>query len=90
MTDRTDSLGRKIPVYDRSAAGKKSAVTRKEKHGADVHARAGANGGKRRTRGYFGYLADHGETDKLHAISQKGGQKAAERKRVDSLDRDGR
>lgn len=69
MTERRDSLGRIIPTYDRSAQAKKAQANRKKKEGEDVHARIGARGGSRRTRGYFGKLKDQGETDKLKALS---------------------
>lgn len=87
MTDRFDKLGRRIPVYDRSAAGKKSAKTRKEKHGDNDHARAGALGGKHRTRGYFGYLKDNHEEETLRALSQaaREAKKARKAERSDSV-----
>lgn len=68
---RVDSLGRKIPAFDRSAAGKKAAQTRKERYGSDIHARVGRLGGNSRTRGYFGKLKDEGKTDELKKISEE-------------------
>lgn len=56
MEEKRDKLGRRIPQFDRSAAGKKSAKTQKEKYGPDFHSRIGADGGRKRTRGYFGKL----------------------------------
>lgn len=94
MTDkeskpRVDSLGRRIPTYDRSAAGKKSAATRRKRHGND-HARAGAIGGSRRTRGYFGKLKDEGKEDELRAISKVAAEarKQAREHREHATDRD--
>ena len=68
---RVDSLGRKIPTFNRSAAGKKAAQTRKERYGSDIHARVGRLGGNSRTRGYFGKLKDEGKTDELKKISEE-------------------
>jgi len=68
---RVDSLGRKIPTFNRSAAGKKAAQTRKERYGSDIHARIGRLGGNSRTRGYFGKLKDEGKTDELKKISEE-------------------
>lgn len=69
---RFDKLGRRIPEFDRSAAGKKSAKTQKEKYGTDFHSRIGTRGASMRTRGNFGKLKDEDpETHK--AISKKGG-----------------
>lgn len=72
MTDRFDKLGRRIPQFDRSAAGAKGAQTQKEKHGNDFHARHGAAGGRKRTRGYFGTLKDSGDTATIIANAKKG------------------
>lgn len=69
---RYDKLGRKIPEFDRSAANKKGAQTRKEVHGTDVHSRIGSMGARLRTRGYFGKLKDEGKDDELKKLSQKG------------------
>jgi len=69
---KVDKLGRKIPEFDRSAANKKGAVTRKELYGTDTHSRAGSVGGRVRTRGYFGKLKDDGQTEELKKLSQKG------------------
>ena len=66
-----DKLGRKIPEFDRSAANKKGAQTRKEKHGADIHSRIGRVGASLGTRGYFGKLKDDGKTEELKALSRK-------------------
>lgn len=79
MTERRDSLGRIIPTYDRSAQAKKAQANRKKKEGKDVHARIGAVGGNRRTRGYFGKLKDQGETDKLKALSRVAVEKSRNR-----------
>ena len=69
---KVDKLGRKIPEFDRSAANKKGAATRKEIYGTDTHSRAGSVGGRVRTRGYFGKLKDDGQTEELKKLSQKG------------------
>lgn len=69
---RYDKLGRKIPDFDRSAANKKGAQTRKELHGANIHSRIGRLGASLGTRGYFGKLKDEGKIDELKALSQKG------------------
>ncbi len=71
MKIRYDTLGRRIPEFDRSAANKKAAKTRKEVHGIDDHARAGAIGGRARGRGYFGKLKDEGNEEELRALSKK-------------------
>jgi len=72
MEERRDKLGRRIPQFDRSAAGKKSAQTQKEKYGPDFHKRIGADGGRHRTRGYLGKLkAESPET--LRQVTSKGG-----------------
>ena len=70
---RFDKLGRRIPEFDRSAAGRKSAKTQKEKYGNDFHARIGADGGRRRTAGNFGKLKDN-DPEALQEISSKGGK----------------
>jgi hypothetical protein len=72
MTETFDSLGRRKPKFDRSKAGKKGAATAKVKYGNDFHARIGADGGSRRTRGYLGKLKDEGKTVELKAVTQKG------------------
>lgn len=79
MTEKRDSLGRRIPTYDRSAQAKKAQANRKEREGDDVHARIGAIGGKRRARGYFGNLKDQGKTDELAAISRAASEKSRSR-----------
>lgn len=77
---RYDKLGRRIPEFDRSAANKKGAKTRKENHGADVHSRVGRMGASLGTRGYFGKLKDEGKLDELKALSQKGIETREKRK----------
>lgn len=74
MADRLDKLGRRIPQFDRSAAGKKSAKTQKEKYGPDHHSRIGTNGARKRTRGYFGKLKDEGKTAELSSIAKEARQ----------------
>lgn len=74
MLIKRDSLGRRIPEFDRSASARKGAQTRKENHGNNDHARAGSIGGRARKRGYLGTLKDSGNEAKLKAITQKGGQ----------------
>ena len=69
---RFDKLGRRIPEFDRSAAGRKSAQTQKEKYGNDFHARIGADGGRRRTAGHFGKLKNE-NPEALQELSSKGG-----------------
>lgn len=69
---KLDKLGRRIPQFDRSAAGRKASKTRKDKYGADVHKRTGSVGGRLRTRGYFGRLKDEGKTDELKKIATEG------------------
>lgn len=71
MTDRKDSLGRKIPNYDRSAVNKRAAATVKETQGEDFHSRNGTDGGRARKRGYFGTLKDNGQTEKLKELSHQ-------------------
>lgn len=79
MEDRRDKLGRRIPQFDRSAAGKKAMETLKEKNGTDYPKRIGTNGGRKRTRGYLGRLKDEGKTEELSAIA-KNARKARETK----------
>ena len=71
MAERRDKLGRRIPVYDRSAANKRGNATKKEKYGTDYHARIGADGGRHRGRGYFGQLKDEGKTEELKNLAQQ-------------------
>lgn len=73
MAERFDKLGRRIPEFDRSAAGKKAAATNKEK---DEHHynKLGTAGGKRRTRGYFGKLKDEGRIEELRKVSDHRGR----------------
>lgn len=70
MTDRRDKLGRRIPQFDRSAAGKKASKTSKEKYGPDHHKRIGIIGARLGTPGYFGKLKAEGKTDELKKLSQ--------------------
>lgn len=71
MSERRDKLGRRIPDFDRSAAGKKSAKTQKEKYGDDYHKRIGTRGASMRTRGHFGKLKAEGKTAKIKAYSKE-------------------
>ena len=71
MTDKLDKLGRRIPQFDRSAAGKKSAKTAKERHGTTKYKRARSIAGSRSKRGYFGTLKDEGKIEELKEISKK-------------------
>lgn len=71
MVEKRDKLGRRIPQFDRSAAGKKAMQTLKEKNGADYPKRIGTAGGSKRTRGHFGKLKDEGDEEKLKSISKE-------------------
>lgn len=71
MTERRDKLGRRIPQFDRSAAGKKAMQTLKEKNGTDYPSRIGTNGGRKRTRGYLGKLKDEGKEEELKNLSKQ-------------------
>lgn len=71
MSEKLDKLGRRIPQFDRSAAGKKAMATLKEKNGEDYPSRIGAHGGHKRTRGHFGKLKDEGHEEKLKSISKE-------------------
>lgn len=82
MTEKRDKLGRRIPQFDRSEAGKRSAKTRKENHGNDTHARAGSLGGRARTRGYFGKLKDEGKIDELRKVTRKGAETTNAKRRA--------
>ncbi len=75
MSKQFDILGRRIPQYDRSAAGKRGAITRKEKYGDDFHKRIGSDGGSNRKRGYLGTLKDEGRTTELAEIAHLGSKK---------------
>lgn len=77
MEQKRDKLGRKIPVFDRSAAAVKANKTNKEKYGNDYHTRIGTSGGSKRTRGYFGHLKDEGKTEQLKAIAKDAAAKSA-------------
>lgn len=72
MTDKRDKLGRRIPQFDRVAAGKKASVTSKEKYGADVHKRNGIIGARLGTPGYFGKLKAEGKTAELKKLASEG------------------
>lgn len=82
MAQRYDKLGRRIPEFDRSAANKQGAKTKKEKYGPDYHAGIGANGGRARKRGYFGKLKDEGKTAELREIQRRGAETTNEAKRL--------
>lgn len=69
---RLDKLGRRIPEFDRSAANRKGAQTRKDKYGTNIHSRVGSMGARMRTRGYFGKLKAEGKEDELKKLSQRG------------------
>lgn len=71
MTEKLDKLGRRIPQFDRSAAGKKSAQTAKERHGTAKYKRNRAAAGSRSKRGYFGTLKDEGKIEELKEISKR-------------------
>lgn len=71
MSERRDKLGRRIPDFDRSAAGKKGMETQKEKYGPNHPSRIGTIGGHKRTRGHFGKLKDEGREEELKALSEK-------------------
>lgn len=86
---RHDSLGRRIPEFDRSAANKKAAATRKEREGDDVYSRIGSLGARHRTRGYFGKLKDEGKLDELKALSDKGVTARRARRGRDSIHNNG-
>lgn len=73
MSDiKRDKLGRRIPEFDRSAAGKKAAKTLKEKHGEDHFRKLNSSADHSGNRGYLGSLKDAGETEKLKEVTQKG------------------
>lgn len=77
---RYDKIGRRIPEFDRSAAGRKASQTRRanKKYGPDFDKRTGVIGGRVRTRGYFGKLKDEGRESELKALSEKGTIKSVE------------
>ena len=58
---RRDSLGRKVPTFDRVAAGKKAAKTRKAKYGEERIAKWGAKGGKAKVNKGFAVTGDAAE-----------------------------
>lgn len=78
MVQRFDSLGRRIPDFDRKAAAKKAQKTREEKYGPDYNKRIGSLGARLGTRGYFGKLKDT-DPKKLKEISSKASKKSASR-----------
>lgn len=73
MKERLDKLGRRIPKFDRVAAGKKAAVINKEK---DEHhySKLGSVGGRRTGRGHFGRLKDEGRIEELREVSSHQGR----------------
>lgn len=97
MTERRDKLGRIIPKFDRSAANKKGAETKKERHGEDFYPRIGSDGGRSRSerkRGYFGILKDQGKTEELKDLAHRGAVKSnqiqAERRKEHDSEEDER
>lgn len=70
---RFDRIGRRIPEYDRKAAGAKGKKTRDEKYGPNHMAAIAVSGGRRRGRGYLGYLRDT-DPEKLKELAQKAGK----------------
>lgn len=82
MEQKFDKLGRKIPVFDRSAAAIKGNKTNKEKYGTDYHSRIGAIGGSKRTRGYFGQLKDQGKIEELKTISVQAAKRSAQTRKA--------
>lgn len=79
LMKKVDTMGRRVPKFDRQAAGRKAALTRKEREGENIHSRIGAIGGRHRKRGYFGTLKDQGKDRELKIIQRRGGQ-ASKRK----------
>ena len=73
--NRFDKLGRRIPEFDRSAAARKGAKTKKEKYRPDKHSRDGSLGARMRTRGYFGQLKAE-DPKKLTELAQKGAEQS--------------
>lgn len=67
---RYDKLGRKIPEFDRSAAGKKGAQTRLKKD-PDFYSKIGYRGGKAHGRGYLGKLKEE-NPEELARVQAKG------------------
>lgn len=49
----------------------------------DYYAKLGARGGKKPTRGYFGYLKDTGQSQRLAALGAAGGYAKAAKSRGD-------
>ena len=88
MAERRDKLGRRIPEFDRSAAGKKANQTRREKYGPDYDKRTGAAGGSKRTRGYFGKLKDEGKEAELKALSAQATKKSIEVRKAKKAERE--
>lgn len=76
MVIKRDSLGRRIPEFDRKAAGKKGHETRKKVYGDDYNARIGALGGSHRGRGHLGKLKDEGRTEELRTITKIGARES--------------
>ena len=76
MTERRDSLGRRIPDFDRTAAAKKAHQTKREKYGDDYQRRVTSDAGKRRTPGYFGKLKAEGRTAELAELAREGQAKS--------------
>lgn len=72
---KLDKLGRRIPEFDRSAAARKGAKTKKEKYGPDKHSRDGSLGARLGTRGYFGYLKAE-DPEKLKELAQQGAKRS--------------
>lgn len=73
MTDERDTLGRRIPQFDRVAAGKKAAAIHKEKDERH-YSKLGSVGGTRPKRGYFGKLRDDGRIEELRRVTSHNGR----------------
>lgn len=77
---KLDKLGRRIPVFDRSAANKKGVETQRKKD-KNYYSKLAAKGGKASKGGYFRTLAEK-DPEALKEISRK----AHEAKRAKRLE----
>lgn len=86
---RYDKLGRRIPVFDRKAAGKKTAETVRKKYGDDHYKKIRSKGGKMSTRGYFGKLKEDGNIEELREIQRRGAKTTNETMRLKHAEENG-
>lgn len=68
---KLDKLGRKIPQFDRKAAGKKAAETRRQKYGEEAIANWGAKGGSAKVDKGFAVTGDAAEAARKRKVAKR-------------------